>query len=100
MLLEGVPSLNLHPHLPHLERLDGAIEKLDVLARQSIDLTAPPHPFTAGGRDRFDALLQSHAGVFRGDLLVCDTTLFSSTAGGTDNLARLWTNLVGREHTR
>jgi hypothetical protein len=27
---------------------------------------------------------------------VCDTTLFSSTAGGIDNLRRLWTNLLSR----
>jgi hypothetical protein len=57
-LLRGVETFNLHPHLPHLERVGAAAAKLDVVARQKIDLTAPPHPFT---RDRktFDAFLQS-----------------------------------------
>ena len=70
-----------------------------MLARQHIDLTAPPHPFTKGGRRTFDALLQSRAGVFAGDLLVGDATLWSSTAGGVDSLRRFWTNVAQREHS-
>ena len=95
-ILAGVGALNLHPHLPHFERLDDAVTKLDVLARQKIDLTAPPHPFT---RDRttFDAILQSRPETFPGALLVGDTTLWSSTAGGVENLRRLWTNVVERD---
>lgn len=96
-LLEGVRTFNLHPHLPHLERLGDANEKLDVLARQRIDPAAPPHPFTADGRETFDALLQSRSGVFRGEVLVGDTTLFSSTAGGQESLTQLWTNLLQRD---
>jgi hypothetical protein len=67
-----------------------------VLARQKISLTAPPHPFTRDGRTTFDALLQSRPGVFAGDLLVSDATLWSSTAGGVDSLRQLWTNVVER----
>jgi hypothetical protein len=65
------------------------------LARQRIDLAAPAHPFT---RDRitFDALLQSRPGTFAGSLFVSDTTLWSSTAGGVDNLRRFWINVVQR----
>ena len=96
-LLHGVPTFNLHPHLPHFERLGDAAEKMEVLARQRIDLTAPPHPFTADGRATFDALLQSRPGVFAGDLLVGDATLWSSTAGGVDSLRRLWTNVALRQ---
>ena len=96
-LLEGVTTFNLHPHLPHLERLGDAVEKMDVLARQRIDLAAPPHAFTRDGRSSFDALLQSRPGVFAGDLLVSDATLWQSTAGGLDSLRRLWANLVQRE---
>lgn len=55
-LVKGVTTFNLHPHLPHLERIGGAIAKLDVLARQRVDATAPPHPFTADGRWTFDAI--------------------------------------------
>lgn len=97
LLLEGVTTFNLHPHLPHLERLGEAVRNLDVLARQPIDLAAPPHPFTQSGRHTFDALLQSRAGIFAGDLLVCDATLWSSNAGGLGSLHRFWTNVIQRE---
>jgi hypothetical protein len=93
-LMEGVANFNLHAHLPHFERLCGSASKLDVLARQAIDLEAPPHPFTAGGRRDFDALLQSRPDVFRGLLFICDTTIWSSTAGGLDSLQRFWRNVV------
>jgi hypothetical protein len=94
--LQGVQTFNRHAHLPHLERLGDAVSKLDVLARQRIDLNAPPHPFTQDGRSTFDALLQSKAGVFAGTLLVGDTTLWSSTAGGVDSLRKFWSNVVTR----
>ena len=94
-LLKGVDTFNLHPHLPQLERLGPAAAKLDVLARQKIDLTAPPHPFTRD-RSTFDALLQSRPDAFAGTLLVGDTTLWSSTAGGVESLRRLWTNVLRR----
>jgi hypothetical protein len=95
-LLRGVEAFHLHPHLPQLERMGPSIERMDVLARQKIDPTAPPHPFTQGGRSSFDALLQSRPDTFAGKLLVCDTTLFSSTAGGVENLRRFWSNMIQR----
>ncbi len=95
-LLEGVTTLNRHPHLPHLARLGDAMDKLNVLARQRIDLTAPAHPFTHDGRDTFDALLQSRPGVFAADLLVSDATVWSSTNGGVESLRKLWSNMVER----
>ncbi|NYH16472.1 hypothetical protein [Paraburkholderia bryophila] len=94
-LLHRVSTFNLHAHLPQLERLGEAVERLDVLVRQRIDLGAPPHPFTAD-RATFDALLQSRPDTFAGSLLVSDTTLWSSTAGGVDSLRELWTNVVQR----
>jgi hypothetical protein len=93
-LMAGVTTFNLHVHLPHFERLGDSVAKLDVLARQPIDFDAPPHPFTAGGRRDFDALLQSKPDVFRGRLLICDSTTWSSTAGGVDSLQRFWRNVV------
>jgi hypothetical protein len=95
-LLDGVETFNLHPHLPQLERIGESSAHMDVLARQRIDLTAPPHLFSSEGRTSFDALLQSRPETFAGTLLVSDTTLFSSTAGGIDNLGRLWSNVVLR----
>lgn len=95
-LLQGVDRFNLHPHLPQLERLAEAAARMQVLARQRIDLSAPPHPFVQGGRESFDALLQSSPDTFAGRLLVCDTTMFSSTAGGLDSLRLFWANVVQR----
>lgn len=95
-LLRDVEAFHLHPHLPQLERVGPSTERMDVLARQKIDLTAPPHPFTQAGRSNFDALLQSRPDTFVGRLLVCDTTLFSSTAGGVENLRRFWANVAQR----
>jgi hypothetical protein len=96
-LLHDVRTFNLHPHLPQLERIGDAVGKLDVLVRQKIDLAAPPHPFTRS-RASFDALLQSRSDTFAGTLLVSDTTLWSSTAGGVESLRQLWTNVVQRPH--
>jgi hypothetical protein len=95
-LLRDVEAFHLHPHLPQLERVGPSTERMEVLARQKIDLTAPPHPFTQAGRSSFDALLQSRPDTFAGKLLVCDTTLFSSTAGGVENLRRFWANVAQR----
>ncbi|WP_322032625.1 hypothetical protein [Paraburkholderia sp. J76] len=94
-ILRNVATFNLHPHLPQLERVGDAVSKLGVLARQHIDLAAPPHPF-ALERSTFDALLQSREDTFAGTLLVSDATLWSSTAGGVDSLQQLWTNVVQR----
>ncbi|WP_109482059.1 hypothetical protein [Paraburkholderia sp. C35] len=94
-LLQNVSTFNLHPHLPQLERLGEALDKLDVLVRQRIDTHAPPHPF-AQQHTTFDALLQSRKETFAGNLLVSDTTLWSSTAGGVDSLRQFWTNVVQR----
>jgi hypothetical protein len=95
-LLHRVDTLNLHAHLPQLERIGEAAARMDVLARQPIDLAAPPHPFAQEGRTSFDALLQSRPETFGGRLLVCDSTTFSSTAGGLDSLRRLWSNVLVR----
>ena len=96
-LMQGVTTFNLHAHLPHFERIGAGVEKLEVVARQLIDPGAPPHPFTATGRGDFDALLQSKPGVFRGRLLICDSTTWSSTVGGIDSLQRFWRNIAQLE---
>jgi hypothetical protein len=95
-VLAGVQTFNLHAHLPQLERLGEAADRMQVLARQKIDPSAPPHTFTRDGRDSFDALLQSAPDTFPGRLLVCDTTLFSSTVGGLESLRRFWGNILQR----
>ena len=93
-LLQGVKTFHLHPHLPHVEMLGDSPRKLDVLVEQSIDLGAPPHPFTRQGRKAFDAMLQSKPNVFGGRLLICDATLWTSTNGGLDSLRQFWANVT------
>ncbi|WP_114240768.1 hypothetical protein [Dyella sp. C9] len=95
-LLQGVNAFNAHPHLPHLQRVGPALSALDVLVRQDIALSAPAHPAQLEGLRTFDALLQSAPGVFQGTLLVSDATLWSSTAGGVEQLRAFWTNVLRR----
>ena len=92
-LFAGVTSLNLHPHLPHLERLDASQQRLEVLVRQRVDPTAPSHPAFSGDRTQFDAVLQAAPGVVAGTLIVADATLWSSAAS-TESLERFWRNVV------
>jgi hypothetical protein len=93
-LMDGVTTFNLHPHLPHFEKLGDSVAQFDVLAGQPIDPGASPHPFTAEGRSDFDALLQTKPHVFPARLLICDTTTWSSTVGGLDSQERFWRNVV------
>lgn len=91
--LEGVESLNFHMHLPHyaLTRDDGTAQ---VLARQPIDLSRP-HPMTEAGETEFNTLVWAPPqGERAGDVLVCDSTVFSTLFGGDESLERFWKNLV------
>ena len=60
-LLAGVTTFNIHPHLPHLYVPPEAGNLVDVLARQLINPTANPHPFTNAGNRHFNALLEGPA---------------------------------------
>jgi hypothetical protein len=93
-LLDGVATLNAHPHLPHFERLNGSSELLEVLVKQRIESSASPHPFASDGRTHFDAVLQAKPEFAAGALIVADATLWSSTAGGSESLERLWRNVA------
>jgi hypothetical protein len=92
-ILAGAPHLNLHPHLPHYERIGAAVDALEVLARLKVQPEAPAHPVvTAGGA--FDAILQARPEAGLGRLVVCDATLWSSTAGGLQGLQVFWKNVI------
>jgi hypothetical protein len=92
-ILTQVPHLNLHPHLPHYERIGAGADALEVLARQTVHPDAPPHPVFPGGAE-FDAILQSRPESGLGRLVVCDATLWSATAGGLDGLLAFWKNVI------
>jgi hypothetical protein len=92
-LLRNVRTLNFHPHLPHYALTkDG--EAVQVLARQPID-TARPHPFTAAGNAEFNCLLwQPPARQRSGDIVMVDSTNFTTLFGGTESLENFWRNLA------
>ena len=92
--LAGVTSFNLHPHLPHYAVTDDA-SPIRVLARQPIDMTRPPHPYTEAGNRAFNAFLWlPPSGARAGDVLLADSTLFSTLFGVTDSLKQLWLNIA------
>jgi hypothetical protein len=92
-LLEGVTTLNLHPHLPHLYVPPESRDRVDVLARQPVN-PAAPHPFTDAGNRSFNALLRDRPPGLPGLVLVCDATLWSSAFGGLASLRAFWHNLA------
>lgn len=93
-LLEGVPTLNFHPHLPHYEVSDRDQKRVHVLARQPVEL-GRPHPFTAAGNTEFNLVLwMPPEGERRGDIVLVDSTHFTTLFGGTDSLERFWRNLA------
>lgn len=65
-----------------------------VLARQPID-TSRPHPFTEAGNTEFNMFLwMPPRGDRAADLLLADSTIFSSLFGGDDGLRDFWRNVV------
>lgn len=93
-LLNNVPTLNFHPHLPHYELTDHNGSNVQVLARQPID-PKRPHPFTAAGNTEFNCLLWlPPAGERAGDIVMVDSTNFTTLFGGTDSLKNFWKNLA------
>jgi hypothetical protein len=93
-LLNNVPTLNFHPHLPHYELTNNDGKGVQVLARQPID-PKRPHPFTAEGNTEFNCLLWlPPAGDRAGDIVMVDSTNFTTLFGGTDSLKNFWKNLA------
>lgn len=92
-LLKNVPTLNFHPHLPHYELL-GDGKAVEVLARQPIDLERP-HPFTEAGNREFNCLIWMPPIEGRaGDIILVDSTNFTTLFGGTESLGNFWRNLA------
>jgi hypothetical protein len=93
-LLKNVPTLNFHPHLPHYALTHDDSKAVRVLARQPIDLDRP-HPFTAAGNKELNCLLWLPAAGKRvGDIVMVDSTNFTTLFGGTESLANFWRNLA------
>ncbi|HEX3230952.1 MAG TPA: hypothetical protein VHQ95_18385, partial [Pyrinomonadaceae bacterium] len=81
-------------HLPHYELTQDDGKTAQVLARQPIDPNRP-HPFTAAGNREFNCLLWlPPAGNRAGDIVMVDSTNFTTLFGGTDSLKNFWKNLA------
>ena len=93
-LLKNVPTLNFHPHLPHYEVMAPDLKSIEVLARQPIDLDRP-HPFTEAGNTEFNCLLWLPPdGQRAGNIVLVDSTNFTTLFGGTESLENFWRNLA------
>lgn len=92
--LAGVDHFNFHRHLPHYQVIDDGSRPVHVLATQPID-GSRPHPFIDAGNREFNALVWlPPAGRRAGDVLVVDSTVFSTLFGGDESLERFWRNLA------
>ena len=93
-LLDNVTTFNFHPHLPHYELTAPESAGLWVLGRQRVDPNRP-HPFTEAGNTEFNALIWMPPVDDRaGDIVLVDSTNFTTLFGGTDSLKNLWHNLA------
>jgi hypothetical protein len=92
--LRGVRRFNFHMHLPHYAVTTDDTRSVRVLAKQPIDLSRP-HPFTSAGNTEFNALVwMPPSGDRAGDVLIADSTIFSTLFGVDESLERFWKNLA------
>jgi hypothetical protein len=92
--LDNVKSLVFHMHLPHYALTDENSKSIRLLARQPVDLTNP-HPFTeAGNRELNMFLWMPPTGERAGDILLADSTIFTTLFGGDESLLHFWRNLA------
>ena len=92
--LQGVTTFNFHMHLPHYAVTTDDAKAIRVLARQPIDMSRP-HPYTeAGNRDFNMFLWMPPSGNRAGDILLADSTIFSTLFGVSESLENFWRNLA------
>jgi hypothetical protein len=92
--LKGVTTFNFHPHLPHYALTTDDTKSIRILTTQPIDLSRP-HPFTEAGNTEFNNFLwMPPAGNRAGDILLADSTIFTTLFGGVESLETFWKNLA------
>jgi hypothetical protein len=93
-LLHGVTTFNFHPHLPHYALTSEDSKSVHVLTRQPIDLERP-HPFIEAGNTEFNSCIWMPPNSQRaGNILLADSTIFTTLFGGVESLETFWTNLA------
>ena len=92
--LAGVTRFSFHMHLPHYAITTEGAGAARILAKQPIDM-ANPHPFTLAGNREFNTFVWlPPEGKRAGDILLADSTIFSTLFGVDESLRRFWTNLA------
>src|SRR4051794_18676481 len=92
--LTGVNIFVFHMHLPHYAVTTTDPGAIHILARQPIDLSKP-HPFIEAGNQDFNMFLwMPPNGKRSGDILLADSTIFTTLFGGDESLERFWKNLA------
>jgi hypothetical protein len=69
-------------------------KSVHVLTRQPIDLERP-HPFIEAGNTEFNSFIWMPPNTQRaGNILLADSTIFTTLFGGVDSLETFWKNLA------
>jgi len=91
--LNGVTNFSFHKHLPHYAVTDDS-GSVHVLGRQPVDMSKP-HPFTEAGNTEFNSFVwMPPDGTRGGEVLLADSTIFSTLFGADESLKRFWKNLA------
>jgi hypothetical protein len=92
--LDGVTNFSFHKHLPHYAVTTEDTNAIHVLGSQPIDLTRS-HPFIEEGNREFNSFVwMPPASPRAGEILLADSTVFSTLFGVDDSLKRFWKNVV------
>ena len=92
--LNGVNNFSFHKHLPHYAVTTEDTSAIKVLGTQPIDLSKP-HPFTEAGNREFNSFVWMPPKDARaGEILLADSTVFSTLFGADESLKQFWKNLV------
>jgi hypothetical protein len=92
--LNGVSNFSFHKHLPHYAVTGEDTSAVKVLATQPIDMSKP-HPFTEAGNREFNSFVwMPPKGPRAGEILLADSTVFSTLFGADESLKRFWKNLA------
>lgn len=94
--MTNVTTFVFHMHLPHYAVTTDDPNAIHVLARQPIDMSKP-HPFSEAGNREFNMFLwMPPNGDRAGDILLADSTIFTTLFGGDESLHRFWKNIATR----
>jgi len=93
--LNGVSTFNFHPHLPHYAITTDDTSSIKLLATQPIDMSRP-HPFTEAGNREFNIFIwmPPNTDTRAGDILLADSTIFTTLFGGVGSLENFWRNIA------